>query len=266
MIPRAYITEWRNVAPWSTNAQVEQDLVISRALVELFASPLIAESLAFRGGTALHKLFLSPQPRYSEDIDLVQIKPGPIRPILKEIGKQMRFLGTEKERQTKLNINNSTIYYRFQSEIAPVISLRLKIEINCREHFSVFGLNSFPYKVNSEWFKGEANLTTYQPEELLGTKLRALYQRKKGRDLFDLWYALVNLDPDVKKITDTFKAYMNFVTGKPPTQKQFRLNLEEKRSDPEFLNDTTGLFRPDIQYYVDEAFQMIDENLIAKIK
>ncbi|HDR51618.1 MAG TPA: nucleotidyl transferase AbiEii/AbiGii toxin family protein [Mariniphaga anaerophila] len=266
MIPRAYITEWRNVAPWSTNAQVEQDLVISRALVELFASPLIAESLAFRGGTALHKLFLSPQPRYSEDIDLVQIKPGPIRPILKEIGKQMQFLGTEKERQTKLNINNSTIYYRFQSEIAPVISLRLKIEINCREHFSVFGFNSFPYAVNSEWFKGEANITTYQPEELLGTKLRALYQRKKGRDLFDLWYALVNLDLDVKKITDTFKAYMNFVTGKPPTQKQFRLNLEEKRSDTEFINDTNGLFRPEIKYNVEEAFYLIEEKLIAKIK
>jgi predicted nucleotidyltransferase component of viral defense system len=266
MIPRAYITEWRNVAPWSTNAQVEQDLVISRALVELFASPLITESLAFRGGTALHKLFLSPQPRYSEDIDLVQIKPGPIRPILKEIGKQMQFLGTEKERQTKLNINNSTIYYRFQSEIAPVISLRLKIEINCREHFSVFGFNSFPYAVNSEWFKGEVNLTTYQPEELLGTKLRALYQRKKGRDLFDLWYALVNLDLDMKKITDTFKAYMNFVTGRPPTQKQFRLNLEGKRSDPEFLNDTTGLFRPEIKYNVEEAFYLIEEKLIANIK
>lgn len=266
MIPRAHITEWRNLAPWSTNAQVEQDLVISRALVALFASPLIAESLAFRGGTALHKLYLSPQPRYSEDIDLVQIKPGPIKPILKEIGKQMQFLGTEKERKTKLNINNSTIYYRFQSEIAPVISLRLKIEINCREHFSVFGLNAFPYKVNSEWFKGEANLTTYQPEELLGTKLRALYQRKKGRDLFDLWYALVNLEPDVEKITETFNAYMNFVTGKPPTQKQFRLNLEEKRSDPEFLNDTTGLFRPDIQYNAEEAFQLIEQNLIAKIK
>ena len=196
----------------------------------------------------------------------MQIKTGPIKPILKEIGKQMRFLGTEKERQTKLNINNSTIYYRFQSEIAPVISLRLKIEINCREHFSVFGFNTFPYAVNSEWFKGEANLTTYQPEELLGTKLRALYQRKKGRDLFDLWYALVNLDPDVKKILDTFKAYMNFVTDKPPTPKQFLLNLEEKRSDPEFLNDTTGLFRPDIHFNVDEAFQLIEENLIAKIK
>jgi len=266
MIPRAHITEWRNLAPWSTNAQVEQDLVISRALVEMFSSQLIAETLAFRGGTALHKLFLSPQPRYSEDIDLVQIKPGPIKPILKEIGKQMQFLGTEKKRKTKLNINNSTIYYRFQSEIAPVISLRLKIEINCREHFSVFGLQSFPYKVESEWFKGEANLTTYQPEELLGTKFRALYQRKKGRDLFDLWYALVHLDPDVEKITETFKTYMNFVTEKPPTQKQFRMNLAEKRTDPEFLNDTTGLLRPDIQYNADEAFHLIEEHLIAKIK
>ena len=86
---------------------MEQDLVISRALVELFASPLIAESLAFRGGMALHKLFLSPQPRYSEDIDLVQIKPGSIRPILKEIGEQMQFLGTEKERQTIKHSGNN---------------------------------------------------------------------------------------------------------------------------------------------------------------
>ncbi len=51
MIPRAYITEWRSVAPWSTNAQVEQDLVISRALVELFASPLIPASPAVQQKT-----------------------------------------------------------------------------------------------------------------------------------------------------------------------------------------------------------------------
>jgi predicted nucleotidyltransferase component of viral defense system len=205
MIPRAYITEWRNVAPWSTNAQVEQDLVISRALVELFSNPMISESISFRGGTALHKLFLSPHPRYSEDIDLVQIKPGPIKPLLKEIGKQLRFLGSEKERQTKLNINNSSIYYRFQSEIAPVISLRLKIEINCREHFSVMGFNTVPFKVNSQWFNGDALLTTYYVEELLGTKLRALYQRKKGRDLFDLWYALKNIQVDANQILDILK-------------------------------------------------------------
>jgi hypothetical protein len=57
MSPRDYITEWRKEAPWVADAQVEQDLVISRALVAIFPHPLLAGSLAFRGGTAL---FLRP--------------------------------------------------------------------------------------------------------------------------------------------------------------------------------------------------------------
>lgn len=59
MIPRANITAWRAAAPWPIDAQVEQDLVISRALVELNSQPTIRDALAFRGGTALHKLLLS---------------------------------------------------------------------------------------------------------------------------------------------------------------------------------------------------------------
>ena len=80
MIPRRYITEWKANAPWPTDAQVEQDLVIERALVALFSDPFLKEHVAFRGGTALHKIYLKPQARYSEDIDLVQIKDGPIKP------------------------------------------------------------------------------------------------------------------------------------------------------------------------------------------
>lgn len=85
MIPRDFITEWRAHAPWVADVQVEQDLVICRALVELFSRPLIARSLAFRGGTALYKLHLRPAARYSEDIDLVQIEAGPIGPVLAEV-------------------------------------------------------------------------------------------------------------------------------------------------------------------------------------
>ncbi len=77
MIPRDYITEWRAEAPWVQDSQVEQDLVISRALVEIFSHPLLSESLAFRGGTALYKLHIRPAARYSEDIDLVQIEAEP---------------------------------------------------------------------------------------------------------------------------------------------------------------------------------------------
>lgn len=54
MIPRDYITEWRAEAPWVQDFQVEQDLVISRALVEIFSNPVLHDALAFRGGTALY--------------------------------------------------------------------------------------------------------------------------------------------------------------------------------------------------------------------
>ena len=66
MIPRRYIEEWKAYAPWPDNAQVEQDLIIERALVEIFSDDLLRENLAFRGGTAFHKLYLKPQARYSE--------------------------------------------------------------------------------------------------------------------------------------------------------------------------------------------------------
>lgn len=147
MIPQRYIIEWRHTAPWTNDAQVEQDLVISRALVEMFQSELLRNALAFRGGTALHKLFIAPQVRYSEDIDLVQISSEPIKPILMEIRNRLAFLGTK--RVVKQHIHNNTILYRFESEMPPVINLRLKIEINTREHFSVLGLQNFPFSVKN---------------------------------------------------------------------------------------------------------------------
>ena len=85
MIPRAHVTAWRSRAPWPTDAQVEQDLVLSRALVELYRNPSVVQAVAFRGGTVLHKLFFSTPGRYSEDIDLVQIASGAIGPILDAI-------------------------------------------------------------------------------------------------------------------------------------------------------------------------------------
>ena len=84
MIPRAHITAWRKNAPWPQPSQVEQDLIICRALVEIFSKPLLRANLAFRGGTALYKLHLPPA-RYSEDIDLVQVAAGPIGEILDEL-------------------------------------------------------------------------------------------------------------------------------------------------------------------------------------
>jgi predicted nucleotidyltransferase component of viral defense system len=68
MIARDYITAWRTHAPWVSDHQVEQDLVISRALVDIFGITDMGRRLAFRGGTALYKLYIHPAARYSEDM------------------------------------------------------------------------------------------------------------------------------------------------------------------------------------------------------
>jgi predicted nucleotidyltransferase component of viral defense system len=263
MIPQRHITEWSEIAPWKANEQVEQDLVICRSLVELFSDEIVAEKLAFRGGTALHKLYMEPQPRYSEDIDLVQISAEPIGPSIDKIRKLLSFLGEPKIKQKN---RNTTLIFNFESEIQPVQVLKLKVETNCREHFSVFNLKKKTFKVNSPWFKGECNITTYEIEELLGTKLRALYQRKKGRDLYDLFKALKTNDSLSKeKIIQVFQHYMKHeVTGIPPKE-SFLKNLEDKMNNPEFLGDTTALLRPDEIYDPKEGFRLVKSELIDKM-
>jgi len=262
MIPRRYIEEWKANAPWQNDAQIEQDLVIERALVEMFSDELIRNSLAFRGGTALHKIFMKPQARYSEDIDLVQISSEPINPVLIRIREKLKFLGTK--RSVKQNENNNTIVYRFESEIQPVINLRLKIEINCREHFNVLGFKEIPFAVDNSWFTGSCNIISYELEELLGTKLRALYQRRKGRDLFDLYWAISHHNLDIENIIHCYKEYMNFVVKQPPSSKIFLTNMDEKIQDPEFTGDIYSLLRPEIQYDNMIAWEMV-KRIIEKV-
>ena len=80
MIPSAYIQAWSTRTPWPDPRQVEQDLIICRALCDLFNAPALAGKIAFRGGTAIHKLLFKHPLRYSEDIDFVQTRPEPIGP------------------------------------------------------------------------------------------------------------------------------------------------------------------------------------------
>lgn len=262
MLPRRYIEEWKEFAPWPEDAQVEQDLVIEKAMLELFSDPFLQERLAFRGGTALHKIFLKPQVRYSEDIDLVQTQAEPIKATISAIRKQLKFLGKPVVKQ---KANNNTLVYRFESEIPPVINLRLKIEINCREHFTVLGYKEIEHVIKNTWANGSCKLIAFEAEELLGTKLRALYQRKKGRDLFDLYRALTNIDLDIDKLIHFYKEYMAFSVNKPPTQKQFLRNMENKLDDPDFSGDIYALLRAGVEYDQDQAYELVRTELIEKI-
>lgn len=259
MIPQAYITEWRNKAPWPDDAQVEQDLVIERALIEIYSDPFLKERLAFRGGTALHKLHLAPQARYSEDIDLVQITAGPFGPVIDRLRDSLSFLGKPVRKQKQ---HNNTLVFRFESEQG--IPMKLKVEVNCREHFTVLGIKEMPVIVSSQWYKGSASIPTYDIHELLGTKLRALYQRKKGRDLFDIWYAMTQTGAGGDKIISTWKKYMA-EEGNSVSQVEFINNMDKKINEKEFTGDIDGLLRTGISYSSQTAYEFVRRELLERI-
>lgn len=262
MIPRAQVTAWRDRAPWPLDSQVEQDLVLSRALVEIFREPNAADKLAFRGGTALHKLFLLPPSRYSEDLDLVQLEPEPIGDLLDAIrGRLDPWLGEPRRR---LGHGRVSLLYRFETSIAPVQSMRLKVEINTREHFSVLGTTHHTFAVDSPWFAESAEIGVFHLDELLATKLRALYQRKKGRDLYDLWRGLEDPRTQPQQIVECFLRYMDHGES-TISRAQLEENLDSKLGDPAFLNDIAPLLPVGSSYDHAAAAAAVRAQLVESI-
>ena len=262
MILRDYVTAWRATAPWVEDSQVEQDLIISRALVEMFSHPVLARSLAFRGGTALYKLYLTPAVRYSEDIDLVQREAGPAGALMDAIQATLNpWLDEPRWKQTKGRV---TFRYGFESGGAPAVELRLKVEINTREHMAVLGYTKRPFSVRSRWFAGAAAIPTFELDELLATKLRALYQRRKGRDLFDLAEGLRDGRSDPARIVRTFRSYMER-EKRPLTRAMFERNLDAKLRDPGFGSDMSGLLAAGGEWHATAAAAVVTDRLLSRL-
>lgn len=259
MIPNAYIQAWRQYAPWANDNYIEQDLILSRLLVELYNNPIIKDSLAFRGGTALYKLYIQPPARYSEDLDFVQVNAAPIGKTLDAIRKTIDPILGEPKR--KFNEGRVTLLYKFLTETTPAIPMRVKIEINTREHFSVDGWIQKPFPVISRWFTGEAQITTYSLNELIGTKIRALYQRKKGRDLFDLWMVLQHRELVPAKAVDIFLTYMQFENIQIK-KNIFQQNLEDKLQSSFFLEDISPLLSPALNWNMLLAAQEVQKRFV----
>lgn len=209
----------------------------------------------------MNKIHFKKPVRYSEDIDVVQIKPEPIGEFFDRFRKCLSFLGKPEIRQRH---RNNTLIFQYTSEIQPVQTMKLKIEINCREHFNILGLKKMHYDVKSRWFSGSCDITTYSLEEMLGTKLRAIYQRKKGRDLFDLFYVMSNFDVDISKILECFYAHLE-IYGYRITRSDFLNNLEEKLQDADFLDDITDLLVPSIYYNPQKAKDLLEEKIFNQL-
>lgn len=259
MIPRAFINAWRSQALWRTDAKVEQDLIVSRSIVAVFQHPVLSKQFIFRGGTALHKLFFHPPRRYSEDIDLVQTEAGPIGPIFDALNEILEPLLGKPQRKQGPGV--MTLTYRMNSEIPPVTPMKIKIEINSREHFSVLGINRKSFSVESPWFSGTCEISTLKLEELLATKLRALYQRRKGRDLFDLWLGLTIGGADSMQIVNVFWHYLEN-DGHKVSRKDFAANLARKRQHPGFMADISALLPVGADFNFEEGFKVVEQKII----
>ena len=230
--------------------------------MEIYSDPILRERLLFRGGTALHKIVLQPAARYSEDLDFVQLREEPIGNTLDLLRQRLNpWLGEPK---SDIGPRGATLTYRFESELPPVIRLRLKIEINTREHLCLLPIQQTQFAVDSRWFSGEASLPIYSTTELLGTKLRALYQRRKGRDLFDLWQARQAGVLDAPAVADIFAHYM-MSENNPVSAAEFIPNITAKMNHTGFLSDTPPLLRPGIQYNAKEAAEWLTQHLIPHI-
>jgi len=240
MIPTMNIIAWSNVVPWAEQRQVEQDLIICRAIVEIFADPFLRGQLRFRGGTALNKLHFPAPIRYSEDIDLVRTTSGPIGPILDRLRERLEpWLGRANFEQSQVA---PKLRFRAPAEDpAATAQIRLKVEINTAETQAYDTPQALPFRVENPWFAGATEVATFSREEMLATKLRALLQRSKGRDLFDLAHALeVFGELDTDRVVACMGQYLD--------QSQVRISRAEaeqrmfaKLANPRFLTDMRPL-------------------------
>ena len=258
MIPARHIRAWSRLAPWLTEEQIEQDLVLSRLIVEIADHPVLGEELVFRGGTCLHKVVLPEPLRYSEDLDYVRATHGPIGPLLDAIREVADRLG--------MDVNTDVGSYPKVRLRAPFESgaglMRIKIEINTYETSPARPHRRATYGVESGWWSGSADVLMFQPEELVATKLRALFQRKKGRDLFDLWLALTVLGLDPAEIVACFDPY------RPAgyTAARARQGLAEHLDDPGFRADLLPLLGAGPEGYdIDAAAALIADVLLDRV-
>lgn len=264
MIPRSYIQAWSVKAPWPDARQVEQDLIISRALCDLFSAPALKDKIAFRGGTAINKLLFKQPLRYSEDIDLVQTQAAPIGTTVDAIREALSWLGKCNREQAGHSMH---LVFKFTSEADPQATLKLKVEINTREHEHLFGIRPYPFAVNNDWYHGETKIASFEPEELFGTKLRALLQRRKNRDLFDLYHGLDQLAMERSKLIACFDHYLA-LEGKPITRAVAEQRMLEKLTRS-LTEDIAPLLPAGVRFNDDDAihaFERVWTELISHIR
>jgi len=273
-ITRQDILAHQAAVPWAAQHQVEQDLLLCRAMAALFDDTFLNAQIAMRGGTLLHKVHLAPAARYSEDIDLVAVGNRPPTHIRRAIRRVLAgVLGTPKTsawdtlalamRNTVKPSRILRMTYALPSITDPGRTLEIVVETNVTERAPHRAIVELPFAFQYRGNPVQTRLKGYDIHEMLGTKMRALFQRRRGRDLFDLYWALTKTPAPVKPaaIIETFQHYMK-QEGTKASRAEFIEILETHLADRGFCADMQPLLRAGIAYDPQAAGHYITTRLL----
>jgi len=275
MMQQTHLTAWQADAPWPKRSQIEQDLRLSRGVAAIFGDAVLREHLAMRGGTVLHKAHLAPAARYSEDIDLVLIKAMDadtldrrLRQVLTPVlGHPSDSLMADAWLAIR-NVLQPSKILRTAYKFVPLGLQReetIKIEVNLNESASFYPLVDVALDVlDEEGERVRAMARSYDINELLGTKMRALMQREQGRDLFDLAHAWqLSEAGKTPHAVDGAKAMQAFAWYLDKEGTQFRAQdahacLDARLGKAGFRHDMDTLLRPGLPAFdVDQAAEVV---------
>ena len=198
MIPHAEILALRG--EWSLRADViEKDYALGWMLAAIAAAPELSETWVFKGGTCLRKCFYETY-RFSEDLDFTVIDGGPETPedlvpifegvrdwLRDRIGLEIVVDTNAFVRHTNRRGNPTTqgrIAYRGPSNLPTLPKIKIDLtsdEILVGPTVSRSILHSYS---DAEEMSGEVR--SYSIVELLAEKTRALAERCRPRDLYDV--------------------------------------------------------------------------------
>lgn len=269
----------QEVVPWPTILQVEQDLLLCLAMVAIFSASPLSRQVAMRGGTVLHKIHLAPAARYSEDIDLVVIDADAseeeitigiqqaLRPVF---GAPQRHVWQDLKLAVRNAARPSRVLrctYDIPSVMEAARTLRVEVEVNVTERTPYLPVVLMPFSVPFQDREWSADVASFDLHEMLGTKMRALFQRSKGRDLFDLYWALTESKKgvDVAEVIRCFQHYMKQEQSNVG-RADFETHLTTNLANKSFCTDMNPLLLQGLDYEVSKAGIFVREKLLSTLE
>lgn len=209
---------------------------IQLEILRMISSSDLRRTISFKGGTALHLVFN--MDRYSEDLDFSLSTPVPPRIILNTIRKILK-----DENITDFAIKKKTVLVEIRQQFRPQ-NFRVKLEINTEDI-----VPSELKTLYSEYVPTQFTMQIMRTDYLIAQKVRALIQRGKGRDLYDLWFILRTKLPINTAIVSELTGFKKSdVLGK---LEESIINLGEK----EIASDLNPFIKPSLRQWIREGLK-----------